>query len=99
MVAQFPAEELRRLGMREGRELDSEGPALRVSRVTLTGEIDLSRAEQVEAELAAAEATSPEVLQIDLSSVSFMDSQGLKLLLGAHSRAQTNGRRVLILGP
>jgi anti-anti-sigma factor len=78
------------------REAES---ALGVTRVRLTGEIDLSRSDEVDAQLAAAQASAPELLEIDLSSVSFMDSQGLRVLLGAHKRAQSNGHRIVILSP
>jgi anti-anti-sigma factor len=68
-------------------------------RITLTGEIDLSRFDELDGVLASAQRKSPPVLEIDLGSVSFMDSQGLNLLVHAHQRAAENGHCVLIVDP
>lgn len=61
----------------------------------LTGEIDLANAADVEAELRRIEATDVEVILVDLSGVSFIDSTGLKVLIGAAARARGTGRLLL----
>jgi anti-sigma B factor antagonist len=61
----------------------------------LTGEIDLANAADVEAELRRIEATDVEVILVDLSGVSFIDSTGLKVLIGAAARARDTGRLLL----
>jgi anti-sigma B factor antagonist len=63
----------------------------------LAGEVDLSQADNVDRELAQAEESAPHVLVVDLREVSFMDSTGLRLLLGALRRAKPAGRRLVIV--
>jgi anti-sigma B factor antagonist len=83
-------------------ELDSRavesGEAL-VRRVALSGEIDLSRSEELATVLGPDSLNGSALLEIDLSAVSFMDSHGLRLLLQAHQRAVSAGRRVIIANP
>ncbi len=68
--------------------------------VAFEGELDISRAEQVERELQRLEATGPQTLAIDLRKLDFLDSTGLRILLSADSRARKEGRRVVIVrGP
>ena len=68
--------------------------------VSFTGELDISRAEEVERELERVEAKNPSVIVFDLRSLDFLDSTGLRLLLSADSRARREGRRVAIVpGP
>lgn len=83
------------------RELDS---VLTVQRevypswvvVTLTGELDLSTLPQAEREVLAAEATAPDMLRVDLSGLSFMDSSAVRLVLQADARARAAGRRLVV---
>jgi anti-anti-sigma factor len=65
--------------------------------VRLAGEVDLSQSESFGRELAKAEENAPHVLVVDLRGVSFMDSTGLRLLLGALRRAEPVGRRLVIV--
>src|SRR5919197_333407 len=68
--------------------------------VAFSGELDISRAEEVERELERIESDGPELLVFDLRGLEFLDSTGLRLLLGADSRARREGRRVVIVpGP
>lgn len=60
--------------------------------IALEGEIDLSSVADAEARIAAAEREDPTELVIDVRRVTFMDSSGLRVLLGAHQRAEENGR-------
>lgn len=69
-------------------------------RVVLRGELDLSTVEKVEEELRRVEGDGVEVLVLDLSGLSFLDSTGLRLMVTAHQRAQKADRRLVIVkGP
>ena len=69
-------------------------------RLALRGELDLSTVTKVEDELQRVEAGGPEVIVLDLSRLSFLDSTGLRCLVTADQRARENGRRVvLVRGP
>jgi anti-anti-sigma factor len=68
--------------------------------VFLDGDVDIASADEIEARIRSAEAEEPSVILIDLRQVSFLDSSGLRLILGAAVRAQASGRRlVLVRGP
>ena len=64
--------------------------------VRLVGELDLAVAGQAQQAIARAERGHPPVLEIDLSSLAFMDSTGLRMLLQARRRADDEGRRLLL---
>ena len=67
-------------------------------RVAVSGELDLSSALVFEEELRRIEEGSRQsLLVLDLSSLKFMDSTGLRLILSAHSRAINRGRRRAIV--
>ncbi len=69
-------------------------------RVSLRGELDLSTVEKVEDELRRIEARGDELLVLDLSGLTFLDSTGLRLMVTADQRARKAGRRVaLVKGP
>jgi anti-anti-sigma factor len=75
--------------------LDTEA----ATRVIFGGELDLATREQAEAALLAAEAAGRPLI-IDLSPLSFMDCQGLGVLLAARRRAEATGRALrVVLGP
>jgi anti-anti-sigma factor len=65
--------------------------------VTLLGELDISTANRLEDDLRRVEASSPRVLLLDLSKLDFMDSTGLRLLIGADARARQDGRRLVLI--
>jgi anti-sigma B factor antagonist len=68
--------------------------------ISFAGELDISKADEVERELEGVEAERPNLLVFDLRGLNFLDSTGLRLLLGADSRARRDGRRVVIVpGP
>lgn len=68
--------------------------------VAVAGELDLATSGRLESELRGVEASRPSVLIIDLSQLSFIDSTGLRLIIGAHTRAREEGRRLAIVrGP
>jgi anti-anti-sigma factor len=65
--------------------------------VTLLGELDISTASRLEEDLRRVEAGSPQLLVLDLSKLAFMDSTGLRLLIGADGRARAAGRRLVLI--
>jgi len=68
--------------------------------VAFSGELDISRADEVERELEQIESGKPTTLVFDLRGLDFLDSTGLRIILGADSRARREGRRVSIVpGP
>ncbi|MEA2467012.1 MAG: anti-sigma factor antagonist [Thermoleophilaceae bacterium] len=67
-------------------------------RVAISGELDLSSALTFEEELRRIEEQSTKpLLVLDLSSLKFMDSTGLRLILSAHARAVNRGRKLAIV--
>jgi anti-anti-sigma factor len=72
---------------------EAEGAIL----ITLSGELDLSVVDQLEQVLAAAEAKQPSVMVIDLRDLQFMDSSGIRLVVGADLRAREAGRRLILI--
>jgi anti-sigma B factor antagonist len=67
-------------------------------RVAVSGELDLSSALTFEEELRRIEDDcEPPTLVLDLRSLKFMDSTGLRLILSAHARAVKQGRRLAIV--
>lgn len=75
-------------------------PGTDLVEVPLDGDVDIASADEIEARIRSAEAQEPSVILIDLRQVSFLDSSGLRLILGAAVRAEAAGRRlVLVRGP
>jgi anti-sigma B factor antagonist len=71
-----------------------------LAHVVLRGELDLSTVEKVELELATLEEGREQLLVLDLSGLTFLDSTGLRLMVTADQRAQKDGRRLVIVkGP
>ncbi|MEA2410564.1 MAG: anti-sigma factor antagonist [Thermoleophilaceae bacterium] len=67
-------------------------------RVAVSGELDLSSALVFEEELRRIEQQSDvPLLVLDLRSLKFMDSTGLRLILSAHARAIKNARKLAIV--
>jgi anti-anti-sigma factor len=55
---------------------------------------------KVQDELRRVEASAPDVVVVDLSKLTFLDSTGLRCLVTADERARDEGRRVVIVrGP
>jgi anti-anti-sigma factor len=67
--------------------------------VRIRGDLDLQVVDQVADALARVEADEPELLVIDLSSLSFMDSTGMGVIAAGHIRAVDAGRRFAIVIP
>lgn len=65
--------------------------------VPFDGDVDIASADEIEARIRGAEAEKPSVILIDLREVSFLDSSGLRLVLGAAMRAEAAGRRLVLV--
>ena len=68
-----------------------------LAKIALDGELDLASVDAFASALAQLEAERPDVLEIDLRRVTFMDSTGIAQLFAANRRAREQGRRVVIL--
>lgn len=67
--------------------------------VGVSGEVDLATAGAVEQELLRAE-VSHDLVVLDLSKTSFMDSTGIHMIISANRRLQERGGRLLVVhGP
>jgi anti-sigma B factor antagonist len=62
--------------------------------VAVAGEIDLSTADQLDAAIREAEETETKRIVVDLSSLTFVDSTGLSVLLAAIKRTRRDGNRL-----
>ncbi len=62
--------------------------------VTAPEEIDITNADQLRAALLHAAARPGPALVVDMTRTRFCDSAGLHTLIGAHKRAQAEGRQV-----
>jgi anti-sigma B factor antagonist len=67
--------------------------------VRIRGDLDLQVVDRVADALARIESDEPELLVIDLSRLSFMDSTGMGVIAAAHIRAVDAGRRFAIVIP
>jgi anti-anti-sigma factor len=68
--------------------------------VRLKGEFDLAAAADIEQRLAQVEHQLPSTLVLDLRELTFIDSTGLRTILGADARARRDGRRLMVVpGP
>jgi anti-anti-sigma factor len=65
--------------------------------LTVTGELDLRTSPQLEERLAGAFDAGAELVILDLRQIEFMDSTGLRALLGAEQRAQASGGRFALV--
>jgi anti-anti-sigma factor len=78
------------LAARSGRDGDEH--VLRLS-----GELDLSSYELLNAELRRVEATDVSRIVIDLSGLTFLDSVGIRLLVEADARSRADGSRLQLI--
>lgn len=70
-----------------------------VTSIALSGELDLATVPALNDQLAALEQDGgPKTIVLDLRDLGFIDSSGLHALLGAYSRSQLNGHRLLLVG-
>jgi anti-anti-sigma factor len=77
-------------------QTETEG---RSALVRIRGDLDLQVVDQVTEALSGVESEGPELLVIDLSGLSFMDSTGMGVVAAAHIRAMEEDRRFVIVNP
>jgi anti-sigma B factor antagonist len=80
--------------MSEGWETREDGETVVVS---LEGDLDISNAASLEAELERLESGQPSLIVLDFRGAGFVDSTGLSLILNADARARKAGRRLQIV--
>lgn len=69
-------------------------------RVVVSGEVDVSNAEELRAKIDAGFADEAvERIEVDLAEVSYIDSTGIGVLVGSAHRAQDAGRAFEVLNP
>ena len=67
--------------------------------VKIRGDLDLQVVDQVTEALTRIESGKPELLVIDLSGLSFMDSTGMGVIAAADIRAREDGWRFAVVAP
>jgi anti-sigma B factor antagonist len=65
--------------------------------IAVSGELDLRTSPELEERLNGAFVAGAELVILDLRMIEFMDSTGLRVLLGAHQRAKEAGRRFALV--
>ncbi|HEX2507485.1 MAG TPA: STAS domain-containing protein [Miltoncostaeaceae bacterium] len=65
--------------------------------VTVAGDLDLAHCQDLRLAILAVEETRPPVLVVDLREVVHIDSTGLRVILDASTRAEADGRRVVVV--
>jgi anti-anti-sigma factor len=79
-----------------GLETESQGSS---TLVRIRGDLDLQVGQRVTDALTEIESADPDLLVVDLSRLSFMDSTGMGVIAAAHLRSVEAGRRFVIVGP
>jgi anti-anti-sigma factor len=70
-----------------------------VTRLGLSGELDLATAPELDVELEQAERVpAVDAIMLDLRGLTFLDGSGLSVILAAHDRASQNGHQLLVVG-
>jgi len=77
-------------------ETETEGSSVLVR---IRGDLDLQVVDRVTEALRTVESDNPELLVVDLSRVTFMDSTGMGVIAAAHVRAIEVGRRFAVVRP
>jgi anti-sigma B factor antagonist len=65
----------------------------------VSGELDVSNAEELREAIVKTEAAAPELLMLDLSALEFMDASGLHAVWEAQRRASSDGCRLVLIRP
>ena len=77
--------------------ITTSGSATKVLEVT--GEVDLSTADQLAEAIDGAAEGAVELVKVDLAGVSFMDSAGLRVLVSGMKQADTKGTKLVVASP
>jgi anti-anti-sigma factor len=67
--------------------------------LTITGELDIATAPQVDDAAGALLREGVSELRIDLRDITFIDSSGLRLLIALHNRATAEGWELSLIRP
>ena len=70
-----------------------------VGRLTITGELDIATAPQVEEAAGAMLGEGVSELRIDLRDLTFIDSSGLRVLIALNNRATSEGWKLSLVRP
>jgi anti-anti-sigma factor len=65
--------------------------------VRVTGDLDLAHSADLAVALAAVDEGRPAALVVDLRDVVHIDSTGIRVILDASTRAEADGRRVVVV--
>lgn len=84
--------ELGQFSMRSRREGDTHT-------VSISGEMDVANAGDVEQELMRVEATDARAIVLDLGDLQFLDSTGINMLLTTDARSRAGSNRLVLLRP
>jgi anti-sigma B factor antagonist len=77
-------------------EYESEGAS---ALIRIRGDLDVQVVDRITEALTRIEQEGPELLVVDLSRVTFMDSTGIGAVAAAHIRAQEARRRFAVVRP
>ena len=69
------------------------------AKVLVTGEVDVSNADELRGALDAALAGAADELTVDLAEVPYIDSTGIGVLVGAAHRAADAGKKLIVANP
>ncbi len=69
------------------------------AKVLVSGEVDVSNADELRSALDAALADAAGELNVDLSEVPYIDSTGIGVLVGAAHRASDAGKKLVVANP
>lgn len=69
-----------------------------VARVVATGELDMATAPVLKQQLELADGDGIQAMILDLRNLSFVDLAGLHVFVDAHRRAESVGRRFVLVG-
>jgi anti-sigma B factor antagonist len=70
-----------------------------VTRISVTGEVDVSNAPALRSALDKALATAATSIEVDMADVAYIDSTGIGVLVGSAHRAAERGSSLVIANP
>lgn len=69
------------------------------SRIAVSGEVDVSNAAELRAEIEKVAAEAPCAIEVDLANVAYIDSTGIGVLVGAAHAAAKAGYAFAVVNP
>lgn len=67
--------------------------------ISISGEVDISNADDFRKELNDAYAETPADLKVDLAGLSYIDSTGLGVIIGIYGKIKDDGNTIALLEP